>query len=70
MCWACDMDDAKALLIDSVHVLEEAKTLKKHGTHMQAQALDAKYKAEVRCEKNSSLCAEVDESILKEFEDG
>ncbi len=61
MCWACDMDQAKALLIDSQRVLNEAKTLKRHGTQMQAQALSEKHKAEQACNENPALCTEESE---------
>ena len=58
MCWSCDMDQAKALLIDAQLVLNEAKTLRKHGNQMKAQAFGEKYRAELRCADEPDLCTE------------
>jgi hypothetical protein len=59
MCWACEKDEAVALLADGERVLAEAETLRQHGTRIIAQAYGDQYRAEQRREEDSNICKEV-----------
>jgi hypothetical protein len=62
MCWACDKDQATALLEDARRVFSEAKTLHQQAGQMQAQAYGELHQAELRREEDNTICKEIEDA--------
>jgi hypothetical protein len=62
MCWACDKDQATALLEDARRVFSEARVLRKHAGQMQAQAYDDLRRAVLRRVEDNTICKEQEDA--------